>query len=39
VTAAEECLAVNFSYAIVFGMKRKYKSSQLIEAILDSLKN
>lgn len=39
VTAPEECLAVNFSYAIVFGKKRNYKSPQLIEGILDTLKN
>ena len=39
VTAPEECLAVNFSDAILFGLQKKYKSPQLIEAILDALKN
>ena len=39
VTAPEECLAVNFSDAILYGLQKKYKSPQLIEAILDALKN
>lgn len=38
VTAPEECLAVNFSYAIVYGPDQDYKSPQLIKAILNALK-
>lgn len=37
VAAPEECLAVNFSYAVVLGPHRDYKSPQLIKAILDAL--
>lgn len=37
VAAPEECLAVNFSYAVVLGTHRDYKSPQLIKAILDAL--
>lgn len=39
VNAPEECLAVNFSDAILFGLQKKYKSPQLIEAIHDTLTN
>ena len=37
VAAPEECLAVNFSYAVVLGPHRDYKSPQLIKAILNAL--
>ena len=39
VTAPEECLADNFSYAVVLGPERDYNSPWLIEAIYDALKN
>ena len=38
VGAPEECLADNFSYAIVYGLDGDYESPLLIEAILDALK-
>ena len=38
VAAPEECLADNFSYAIVYGLDGDYESPQLIEAILEALK-
>jgi hypothetical protein len=39
VNSPEECLAVNFSYAIIFGLDRKYYTPQLIKSMLDALKN
>ena len=39
VTAPEECLADNFSYAVVLGPERNYGSPWLIEAIYDTLTN
>jgi hypothetical protein len=38
VNAPEECLAVNFSYAIVYGPNQDYRSPQLINSILSTLK-
>ena len=38
INAPEECLAVNFSYAIVYGPDEDYKSPQLIRSILSALK-
>ena len=38
VSAPEECLAVNFSYAIVYGPDQNYRSPQLIRSILSALK-
>jgi hypothetical protein len=38
VNAPEECLAVNFSYAIIFGMDYEYKTPELIRSILSALK-
>ena len=38
VSAPEECLAVNFSYAIVYGPDQDYRSPQLIRSILSALK-
>ena len=38
INAPEECLAVNFSYAIVYGLDEDYKSPQLIRSILSALK-
>jgi hypothetical protein len=38
VNAPEECLAVNFSYAIIFGMDYEYKTPKLIRSILSALK-
>ena len=38
VCAPEECLAVNFSYAIVYGPDQNYRSPQLIRSILSALK-
>ena len=37
INAAEECLAVNFSYAIVNGPDMLYDTPQLIESILKTL--
>ena len=37
INAPEECLAVNFSYAIVYGPDEDYKSPQLIRSILSAL--
>ena len=37
INAAEECLAVNFSYAIVNGANMLYETPQLIESILNTL--
>ena len=37
INAAEECLAVNFSYAIVNGPDMLYETPQLIESILNTL--
>lgn len=39
VTAPEECLADNFSYAVVLGPDRDYGSPWLIEAIYNTLAN
>ena len=38
VSAPEECLAVNFSYAVVYGPDQDYRSPQLIRSILSALK-
>jgi len=38
VNSPEECLAVNFSYAIIFGLDRNYYTPQLIKSMLDALK-
>ena len=38
INAPEECLAVNFSYAIVYGPDEDYESPQLIRSILSALK-
>ena len=38
VNAPEECLAVNFSYAIIFGMNYKYETPELIRSIISTIK-
>ena len=38
VNSPEECLAVNFSYAIIFGLDRDYYTPQLIKSMLEILK-
>ena len=38
INSPEECLAVNFSYAVIFGPDCDYDTPQLIKAILDTLK-
>lgn len=38
INAPEECLAVNFSYAIVYGPDMEYETPQLIKSILLALK-
>ena len=38
INAPEECLAVNFSYAIVYGPDMEYDTPQLIRSILSALK-
>lgn len=39
VNSPEECLAVNFSYAIIFGLDGGYYTPQLIKSMLEILKN
>ena len=39
VSSPEECLADNFSYAVVLGPDRDYDSPWLIEAVLDTITN